>query len=129
MDTVTNYRDNQVQKVAEISRGLKALARELDVPVLALSQLSRASVNSDDKTPQLQHLRDSGAVEQDADVVMFIHREDYYHKRERERGEYEDTNIAEIIIEKNRNGRTGVVNLYWHPELLKFQSLEKNKGE
>jgi replicative DNA helicase len=127
MDTVTNYQGNQVQKVADISRGLKALARELDVPVLALSQLSRASVNQDDKTPQLQHLRDSGAVEQDADVVLFIHREDYYHKRERERGEYEDTNIAEILVEKNRNGRTGVVNLYFHPQLLKFQSLKKDE--
>ncbi|MCL1930027.1 replicative DNA helicase [Candidatus Saccharibacteria bacterium] len=126
MDTVTNYNGNQVQKIADISRGLKALARELDVPVLALSQLSRASVSQDDKTPQLQHLRDSGAVEQDADVVLFIHREDYYHKREKERGEYEDTNIAEILIEKNRNGRTGVINLYWHPQLLKFQSLKKD---
>ena len=126
METVTNYNGNQVQKIADISRGLKALARELDVPVLALSQLSRASVSQDDKTPQLQHLRDSGAVEQDADVVLFIHREDYYHKREKERGEYEDTNIAEILIEKNRNGRIGVVNLYWHPQLLKFQSLKKD---
>ncbi|MDR1300388.1 MAG: replicative DNA helicase [Candidatus Nomurabacteria bacterium] len=129
MDTVTNYQGNQVQKVAEISRGLKALARELDVPVLALSQLSRASVQGqDDKRPQLQHLRDSGAVEQDADVVIFIHREDYYHKSEKSRGEYEDTNIAEIIIEKNRNGRTGALNLYFHPELLKFQSLEREKS-
>jgi replicative DNA helicase len=129
MDTLTNYRDNQVQKVAEISRGLKALARELDVPVLALSQLNRASTNSDDKRPQLQHLRDSGAVEQDADVVMFIHREDYYHKSEKNRGEYEDTNIAEVIIEKNRNGRTGVVNLYFHPEQLKFQSLKQENAQ
>lgn len=128
MDTPTNYRDNQVQKVAEISRGLKALARELNVPVLALSQLNRASTNSDDKRPQLQHLRDSGAVEQDADVVMFIHREDYYHKSDKNRGEYEDTNVAEIIIEKNRNGRTGVVNLYFHPDQLKFQSLKKEKN-
>lgn len=112
--------DNLVQQVTEISRSLKNLARELDVPVLALSQLSRA-VEQRGGRPRLSDLRDSGSIEQDADVVMFIHREDKYKEKE------EKNNIAEILIEKHRNGETGRVELYFNEKKVTFQNL--NKGE
>ena len=112
--------DNVVQQVTEISRSLKNLARELDVPVLALSQLSRA-VEQRGGRPRLSDLRDSGSIEQDADVVMFIHREDKY-KEESER-----TNIAEILIEKHRNGETGKVELFFNDKKATFQSMDKSK--
>lgn len=117
----TNSRnsDNLVQQVTEISRSLKNLARELDVPVLALSQLSRAVEQRGGK-PRLSDLRDSGSIEQDADVVMFIHREDKY-KEESERN-----NIAEILIEKHRNGETGKIELYFNDKKATFQSLDKS---
>ena len=111
--------DNMVQQVTEISRSLKNLARELDIPVLAISQLSRA-VEQRGGNPRLSDLRDSGSIEQDADVVMFIHREDKY-KEESER-----TNIAEILIEKHRNGETGKVELYFNDKKVTFQSLNKS---
>jgi len=111
--------DNLVQQVTEISRSLKHLARELNIPVLALSQLSRA-VESRGGRPRLSDLRDSGSLEQDADVVMFIHREDKY-KEESER-----TNIAEILIEKHRNGETGRVELYFNDKKATFQSIDKS---
>jgi replicative DNA helicase len=110
--------DNVVQQVTEISRSLKNLARELDVPVLALSQLSRA-VEQRGGRPRLSDLRDSGSIEQDADVVMFIHREDKY------KDEAERTNIAEILIEKHRNGETGKVELFFNDKKATFQSMEK----
>lgn len=110
--------DNVVQQVTEISRSLKNLARELDVPVLALSQLSRA-VESRGGRPRLSDLRDSGSIEQDADVVMFIHREDKY------KDESERTNIAEILIEKHRNGETGKVDLFFNEKKATFQSIDK----
>ncbi len=110
--------DNMVQQVTEISRSLKNLARELDVPVLALSQLSRA-VESRGGRPRLSDLRDSGSIEQDADVVMFIHREDKY------KDESEKTNIAEILIEKHRNGETGKVDLFFNEKKATFQSVDK----
>ncbi|MDP2593666.1 MAG: replicative DNA helicase [bacterium] len=117
----TNARasDNLVQQVTEISRSLKHLARELDVPVLALSQLSRA-VESRGGKPRLSDLRDSGSIEQDADVVMFIHREDKY-KEDSDR-----PNIAEILIEKHRNGPTGKIELYFDEKKATFLSLEKS---
>jgi replicative DNA helicase len=111
--------DNLVQQVTEISRSLKNLARELEVPVLALSQLSRA-VEQRGGRPRLSDLRDSGSIEQDADVVMFIHREDKYKE------ESEKTHIAEILIEKHRNGETGKVNLFFNAQKATFQSIDKD---
>ncbi len=109
--------ENRQQEVSEISRSLKALARELDVPVLALSQLSRASEQTTDKKPALSHLRESGSLEQDSDCVMFIHRPEYYDD------ETEKKNIAEIIIAKHRHGPTGTVELAFFAELTKFADL------
>ncbi len=101
------HMDNRVQEVAEISRSLKIMAKELNVPVVCLSQLSRASEQRSDKRPMLSDLRESGAIEQDADIVMFIYRDDYYDD------ESENKNIAEIIIAKNRHGATGTIELQW----------------
>ena len=117
----SRYQDNRVQEVSEISRGLKGLARELDVPVLALSQLSRAVEHRDNKRPMLADLRESGSIEQDADVVMFIYRDDYYDQ------ESENKNIAEILIRKHRNGPTGDISLYWKPEYMKFGTIDKKR--
>lgn len=114
--------DNRVQVIAEISRSLKGIARELNVPVIALSQLSRAVEMSNPPIPKLSHLRESGSIEQDADVVMFIYREEYY-KRETER-----KNIADIIIAKHRNGPTGQVELFFDIEKASFKNLEKGHG-
>jgi replicative DNA helicase len=111
--------DSRVQEVSEISRNLKGLARELNVPVLALSQLSRAVEHRDNKRPMLADLRESGSIEQDADVVMFIYRDDYYDK------ETENQNIAEVLIRKHRNGPTGDVQLFWKPEYMRFGTLDK----
>lgn len=110
-------------EVSEISRSLKAIARELNVPVIALSQLSRAVEQRPDHRPMLSDLRDSGAIEQDADVVMFLYRDDYYNK------ESEKKNIAEIIIAKQRNGPIGTVELAWLPQYTKFGNLEKNRRQ
>lgn len=118
MTTSKNY-DSMVNQVTEISRSLKSLAKELDLPVLALSQLSRA-VESRGGKPRLSDLRDSGSIEQDADVVMFIHRED------KGKDESEKTNIAEILIEKHRNGPTGKIELYFDEKTTTFISLEKS---
>jgi replicative DNA helicase len=118
MTTSKNY-DSMVNQVTEISRSLKSLAKELDVPVLALSQLSRA-VESRGGKPRLSDLRDSGSIEQDADVVMFIHRED------KGKDESERTNIAEILIEKHRNGPTGKVDLYFDEKTTTFLNMEKS---
>ena len=118
MSTSKNY-DNMVNQVTEISRSLKALAKEFNVPVLALSQLSRA-VETRGGRPKLSDLRDSGSIEQDADVVMFIHRED------RNKDESERDNITEILIEKHRNGPVGKVNLYFDQKSTTFVSIDKN---
>ncbi len=111
---------NRVQEVSEISRGLKLLARELNVPVIALSQLSRSVESREDKRPQLSDLRESGSIEQDADIVMFIHRPGYY---EPDNPELE--HITNLLIAKHRNGPVGKVDLYFHPERLRFISLDK----
>ena len=111
---------NRVQEVSEISRGLKLLARELNVPVIALSQLSRNVENRSPQVPQLADLRESGSIEQDADIVMFIYREAYYNP------ETERENITDLIIAKHRNGPVGKVELYFHPERLRFMSLDRN---
>ena len=119
------YAGNRVQEVTEISRGLKTLARELEIPVIALAQLNRQVTGRDDPRPNLSDLRESGSIEQDADLVMMLHRPDYYHHEE----DYEPTNITELIIAKHRNGPVGTVELYFHPELLRFMSLDKNHEE
>ena len=111
--------DSRQQEISEISRSLKALARELNVPVVALSQLSRAVEKRDDHRPMLSDLRESGAIEQDADVVMFLYRDDYYNKESDKKG------IAEVIIAKQRNGPIGTVELVWLPDYTKFANLAK----
>lgn len=111
--------DNRQQEISEISRSLKALARELSAPVIALSQLSRACETRQDHRPMLSDLRESGAIEQDADVVMFLYRDDYYNK------DTDMPNIAEVIIAKQRNGPIGTVNLVWRPEYTKFANVAK----
>ena len=112
--------DSRQQEISDISRALKGVARELNVPVVALSQLSRAVEKLDDKRPMLSDLRESGAIEQDADVVMFIYRDDYYNK------DTENKNMAEIIIAKQRNGPIGTVNLVWMPEYTRFVNAKKD---
>lgn len=110
---------NRVQEVSEISRGLKLIARELNVPVIALSQLSRSVESRSPQIPMLADLRESGSIEQDADIVMFIYREAYYNP------ETERENITDLIIAKHRNGPVGKVELYFHPERLRFMSLDR----
>ena len=110
--------ESRQQEISDISRSLKALARELNVPVVALSQLSRAVEQRPDHRPMMSDLRESGAIEQDADVVMFIYRDDYYNKESEMKG------ISEIIIAKQRNGPIGTVNLAWLPQYTKFANLE-----
>ncbi len=111
--------ESRQQEISEISRSLKGLARELNVPVIALSQLSRTVEQRPDHRPMLSDLRESGAIEQDADVVMFIYRDDYYNK------DTDLKNIAEIIIAKQRNGPIGTINLVWLPQYTKFANMEK----
>jgi replicative DNA helicase len=114
-----NRQENRQQEVADISRGLKVLARDLDVPVLAIAQLSRAVEARHDKRPLLSDLRDSGAIEQDADMVMFLYRDEYYNP------ESDDKGIAEVIVGKHRNGPTGKVQLAWLEQYTKFASLAR----
>jgi replicative DNA helicase len=115
--------ESRQQEISEISRSLKGLARELNVPVIALSQLSRAVESRPDHRPMLSDLRESGAIEQDADVVMFLYRDDYYHKDSENKG------ICELIIAKQRNGPIGTVNLAWLPEYTKFANVEMRERQ
>ncbi len=114
---------NRVQEVSEISRGLKLIARELNVPVLALSQLSRSVESRNPQIPQLADLRESGSIEQDADIVMFIYRESYYNP------ETDRENITDLIISKHRNGPTGQIELYFNPERLRFMSIDRKRSQ
>jgi replicative DNA helicase len=146
--TGTRREENRVQEVSEITRGLKALAKELDVPVLALSQLSRAVEMREDKKPQLSDLRESGSIEQDADVVMFVYREEYYHARseptrrqDEDEGRFNDRysrwmsrgeevkNIAEILVAKQRHGPIGTIELHFDGQFTRFSNLEKRLGD
>ena len=131
--------DSRVQEITEISMGLKALAKELDIPVVALSQLSRQVESRDDKRPQLSDLRESGSIEQDADVVMFLFREEYYHSRlkpgDEQSPEYLDwqarlsdlQNVAEVIIAKQRHGPIGTVKLHFEGQFTKFSNLARTE--
>jgi replicative DNA helicase len=119
--TPTSTRESTVQQYSEISRALKSLARELKVPVLTISQLSRAVEQRTPPIPRLSDLRETGSIEQDADVVLFIYREDRY------REETEKKNIADVIIAKHRNGPLGKVSLYFNEQLVSFRSLEKEE--
>jgi replicative DNA helicase len=117
-----NPRDPRQEQVAKIARRLKGLARELDVPVLCLAQLNRQPEASKDNKPRLSHLRESGAIEQDADVVMFVHREEYFHSREeRDEGDSQEGR-TELILAKQRNGPTGMVPLLWQRNFMRFVS-------
>lgn len=113
--------ENRQQEISDISRSLKALAREMDCPVIALSQLSRAVEQRPDHRPMLSDLRESGAIEQDADIVMFLYRDDYYNK------DTEHPNEAEVIIAKQRNGPIGTVKLLWQPQYTRFKNAEKER--
>ncbi len=117
------YGENRQQVVSDISRSLKIMAKELNVPVLCLSQLSRANESRADKRPMLSDLRESGAIEQDADIVMFLYRDDYYNP------DSEEHNLAECIIAKNRHGETRTVELQWLPEFTTFASIDRRHTE
>lgn len=118
-DRTTN---NRVQEIGDISRGLKQLAREIDVPVVAAAQLSRGVESRQEKRPQLSDLRDSGSIEQDADIVMFIYRDEYYNPDTTER-----PGIAEIAVAKHRNGPTATIDLYWNATLASFNNLQRQE--
>ena len=135
MKGTSNYRDGRVQEVSEITQGLKAIAKELSIPVVALSQLSRQVEQRDNKKPQLSDLRESGSIEQDADVVMFVYREAYYLERKEprpatvEHAEWqakmnEVSNLAEIIIGKQRHGPTGNIMLEFEAMFTKFKDTQ-----
>ena len=113
-------RENRNLEISEISRSLKILAKELDIPIIALSQLSRSVESRQVKKPMLSDLRESGSLEQDADIVMFLYREDYYNP------ETENKNITDVIVAKNRNGPTGTISVYFHKEYVRFQDLAKD---
>ena len=119
----TSNNANRVQVVSDISRALKIMAKELNVPVICLSQLSRANESRQDKRPMLSDLRESGAIEQDADEVMFIYRDDYYNP------DTEEKNVAEIIVAKNRHGETGTVKVQWLPQFTTFADREWRHSE
>ena len=119
----SSYQQNRVQEISEISRSLKELARDLSIPIIALSQLSRAVEMRPSKVPQLSDLRESGAIEQDADVVLMMYREDYYEEDSDRAG------ITDIYVRKHRNGPIGRVELSFRKEQMKFISIERDRKE
>ncbi len=122
--------ENRVQEISEITRGLKSLAKEFNVPVMALSQLSRSSEKRENHKPQLSDLRDSGSIEQDADIVLFLYRESYYDRGESgETDENKDNNSGECIVAKNRHGEARSVPLHWQGEYMRFTAQEFSRGE
>lgn len=122
--------DNRVQEISEITRNLKILAKEMNVPVITLSQLSRASEQRQDHKPQLSDLRDSGSIEQDADIVLFLYREGYYEKDKAvDAPPTTDQNSGECMVAKNRHGETTSVKLHWQGEFMRFTSVEANREE
>jgi replicative DNA helicase len=121
-----NPRDPRQEQVAKIARRLKALARELKLPVLCLAQLNRQAEVTKESRPRLSHLRESGAIEQDADVVMFVHREGYYQTNEEDRAGM--AHEADLIVAKQRNGPTGDVKLVWQAEYTRFDNLDHRHG-
>ena len=118
MTSVNNYHGNRVVEISEITRNLKVMAKELNVPVIALSQLARGPEQRPDKRPMLSDLRDSGSIEQDADIVMFLYRNAYYDKTD------PNPNVAECIVAKNRHGETGTAYLGWNGEFTKYSNVE-----
>ena len=123
MTAVSNFHGNRVAEISEITRQLKVLAKELNVPVIALSQLARGPEQRPDKRPLLSDLRDSGSIEQDADIVMFLYRNAYYDKTD------PNQNVCECIVAKNRHGETGKVELAWSPQYTTFSSLDYRHEE
>ena len=119
-----HHNDNRVQEVSEISRSLKIMAKELMVPVVCCAQLSRGPESRTDKKPMLSDLRDSGAIEQDADTVIFLYRSEYYKTDD---SANQDTSIAEVIIAKNRHGSTGSVNMGWNGQFTKFITIDRDQ--
>jgi replicative DNA helicase len=112
-------------EISEISRHVKAMARELNIPVIALSQLNRECESREDHRPRLSDLRESGALEQDSDVVLFLHREDCYHRGE---ADYAPTNTAEVIVAKERNGPTGIVGLTFFEKQTRFENAARSSS-
>ena len=119
--------DNRVQEISEITRNLKVLAKELNVPVICLSQLSRASEQRADHRPKLSDLRDSGSIEQDADIVLFLYREGYYDREEENANAAIDQNSGECIVAKNRHGEMNTVKLHWQGGFMRFMGVERNR--
>ena len=124
-----NSAENRVQEISGITRNLKIMAKELNVPVITLSQLARASEKRTEHRPVLSDLRDSGSIEQDADIVLFLYREDYYSNEGGAPSEEADRNSAECIIAKNRHGETRTVPLHWQGEFMRFTSQEVFRHE
>ncbi len=126
----TKRTENRVNEVSEITRGLKMMAKDLNIPVVTCSQLSRGvAKNSSDHRPQMTDLRESGTIEQDADIVLMLHREDYYNNAPDDNEDKDSANIAEIIVGKNRHGSTETVKVAWNPEFTMFSTLERIKDD
>lgn len=122
------YKDNRVQEISKITRDLKLMAKDLNIPVITCSQLSRNTAKTSDHRPQLTDLRESGSIEQDADIVLMLHRESYYKNDKNEENE-SDINKAEVIVAKNRHGSTETVDVAWNPEFTMFSTLERIKDD